>query len=123
MDKPTKSPFQVNYKAPERISEEEKSLIRNTFKDNDVLLNVLKKILLPSYTDDSTPFEMSGADVFSMGRDWASMPTEEVKALVVARQDTINFIAGALTWLKITANEKAESEQELSDRRTKDSLK
>lgn len=113
----------MNYKAPERISEEEKSLIRNTFKDNEQLLHILKKILLPSYTDDSTPFEMSGADAFNMGRDWASMPTEEVKALVVARQDTINWLAGALTWLKITANEKVESEQEEAARKSKDSSK
>lgn len=124
MTEPIPSPVaRPNYKAPERITEEETRMIRATFKDNDVLLNVLKKIMIPQYSDPENPFEFTGADAFNMGREWANMPNEEVKALVVARQDTINWIAGALTWLKIQASETEKSPDEVEARRAKDSTK
>jgi hypothetical protein len=118
-----KSPLQLNYAPPERFSDEERSIIRSTFKDNDKLLNILKKIMIPQYSDPDVPFELSGADAFNMGREWANMPEQEVKALVVARQDTINWIAGALTWLKMQSSEVEETPEQAALRRGKDSTK
>lgn len=112
----------LNYKPPQRITQEEKELIKKAFADERVL-TVLKKIILPYYADESTPLEMTGADAFIMGRDWATMPHEEVKALVVARQDTINWIGGALALIKNWLHEPNESEQDRAERLAKDSTK
>lgn len=117
---PTPSP--LNYKVPERITEEEKDVIRKAFGDERVL-PILKKVLLPYYADEDTPIEMTGADAFVMGRDWASMPAEEVKPLVVARQDTINWIGGGLTLIKNWLNTPQETEEERAKRLKQNSSK
>lgn len=122
MSSSTPSPYGLAYKAPERITEEEKELVRNAFKDERVL-DILKKIFMPSYADESNPFEFSGADAFLMGRDWSTIPVDEAKALIVARQDTINWLAGGLTLIKNWLHERPETAQQIAERERKNSTK
>lgn len=112
----------MNYAVKDRITPEDKEILKVAFGDEKVF-GILKKIIIPSYADESTPFEMTGADVWLMGRDWSSMPVEEIKALVVAREDTIKYFGGALTYIKTIVNETEETPQNREARRAKDSTK
>lgn len=112
----------INYQVRDRITEEDKEILRVAF-GNEKVFDILKKIIIPSYSDESTPFEMTGADVWLMGRDWSSMPVEEIKALVVAREDTIKYFGGALTYIKTIVNDTQETPENREARRAKDSTR
>jgi len=112
----------LNYTAPTRITEEEKEIVRAAFKD-DRLFPILKKIFVPSFADETNPFEFAGADAFLMGRDWSAMPNEQIKALVVARQDTINWLSGGLALIKNWVYEVPETAQQRAERERKNSTK
>lgn len=119
MDSPANK---MNYTVPDRITQEDKEILRVAF-GNEKVFPILKKIFIPHYSDESTPFEMTGADAFLQGRDWHAMPQDEVKALVVAREDTIKWLGGALTYIKTLVNEKEETPENRAARREKDSTK
>lgn len=102
---------------------EDAMLLHDTFKDNPRLLRVLGKIFIPTIQDPEMPPESMAEDFWMAGKDWASMPVDEVKAMVAGRQEALKFIQGGLIRLKATANAKTESIQEMSQRRKKDSSK
>lgn len=113
----------INYEPDTYITKDETSLIRNTFKGNDALFKVLRKVLLPSVGDPNLPIEEIEKDMWLAGRDYSQIPAEEIKPIVLARQDAIKFVLGALIQLKIIANSAEETEIEKAYRRTKDSAK
>lgn len=110
----------LNYKPEEAISEVEMSLIQNTFRGNAALIKVLRKVLIPTISDPSLPIESVNDDPF-LNRDWAAMPEQEVKAIVLARQDAIKFVIGGLIKLQIIANQPVETDKEREARLKKDS--
>lgn len=105
------------------LSLEDAKLIHNTFKDNPRLLRVLQKVFIPSISDPEMPPEQVAEDFWMAGRDWSGMPVEEVKSLVVARQEALQFILGGMIRLKTIANVKEDSLDEIHQRQKKDSTK
>lgn len=113
----------INYKPETYLTEEDMALARTTFKNNPRLFKLLKKVFLPSISDPDMPVEEISKDVWMNMREWDAIPTDEVKALVVARQDAIKFIAGGLIVLKMLANSDEENPMATALRRKQDSAK
>jgi hypothetical protein len=84
------------------------------------LIQIIRKILIPTITDASLPIEEVSSDVLS-NHNWAAMPADEAKILIVARQDAIKFVIGGLIKLQVIANQKIEDAMESALRRSKDS--
>jgi hypothetical protein len=112
----------LGYSLPLRITEEEKELIRHTFKGNDELFKLLKKMFLPSATNPETPIEYVDTDLM-MDINWADVPNEQVKSIVLAKQYAIRMVRGAIMQLKVFANEKIETYEELQTKAKKNSSK
>lgn len=112
----------LNYTVDKYYSDEELKLIQNTFSDPK-LINVLRKVMLPTTADVALPIEQIQRDVFLIGRNWEQIPAEEAKILITARQEAIKFIIGGLIELKQLASSKQETEVERAFRRSKDSSK
>ena len=99
----------INYKPEQYITDDEVSLVRSTFRGNDRLIKVLRKVLLPTAFDSELPIEQMRDDAWMAGMDFSQIPVEQVKSLVVARQDTIKFILGGLIKLKLMANDETKT--------------
>ena len=110
----------INYQPEQYLSAAEISLIQNTFKNNQALINVVRKVFIPTISDPTLPIEEVNADPF-LNRDWSAMPMDEAKALIVARQDAIKFVIGGLIKLQVLANRSTETPMEAALRRSKDS--
>jgi len=113
----------INYTADKYITDEETQLIKATFKYNPQLLNVLRKIMLPTMSDPNLPIEEIGRDAWLVGKQWDTIPAEEAKILAVARQDTIKFVIGGLIALKNIASQEEETPEEKKIRAAKNSSK
>lgn len=113
----------LNYDPEQYLSDEEVALIRSTFKDNPKLMAVIRKVMLPTISDPSLPIEEISNDAFLAGLDIGAMPKEELKAIMLARQDAIKFIVGGLVKLKVFAHSREETPDEAERRRYKDSAK
>lgn len=118
----------LNYEVETYLTEEDMSILRNTFAGNSKLVNVMRKLLLPSIGDPSLPIEEMGSDIWlTMGakgpQDWGAMDAQHAQTLIIARQDAIKFIAGGLVKLKMIANGKPEDSQNRVARRAQDSAK
>lgn len=113
----------LNYDADSYLSEDEIDLIRRTFKGNDKLIKVIRKILMPVLEDPDLPIEEMQGDLFLTSIDWATIPSAEVKSIVTARELTAKFILGGLIKLKVIANVKEETPEQIKKRREKDSGK
>lgn len=113
----------LNYDPDKYITDEEVAWIKTTFKDNPWAINVLRKMFLPTTYD--LPLERLGEDVwFKGGADYAQIPEQEAKSIIVARQDAIKFVLGGLIALKNLAHsEDQETELERKHRLAKDSAK
>lgn len=112
----------VNYDVQPELTDEQMSLIRNTFKDNPELFNVLRKVFLPSIGDMNLPIEKMGADPF-MKINWKEVQADEAKAIVLGIQNAVKFVLGGLIQLKVLANSPVETEQEKKLRLQKNSNK
>jgi hypothetical protein len=113
----------LNYEPEQYLSADELALIKSTFKDNQKLLNVLRKVMLPTISDPSLPVEEVANDSLLAGVDWQSMPSEHVKAILQGRQEAIKFIAGGLIRLRMLSSESEESPYQKALRMKKDSAK
>lgn len=113
----------LNYDPEQYLSEDEVSLIKSTFKDNKRLLAVLRKVLLPTISDPSLPIEEMSHDVYLAKVDWAQIPEAEIKPIILARQEAIMFVLGALIKLKVIANGSDESPYQAELRKKQDSTK
>lgn len=119
-DKRTTLSDVINYAPETYLKQEELELIQSTFKGNDKLIKVLRKIMLPSVGDADMPIEEVGKDMW-LGMDFTSFEADEVKPIVLARQDAIKFIIGGLIQLKIIANGAVESPMNAQLRKEMDS--
>lgn len=113
----------LNYDPGNYFSDQEIGLIQSTFHDNPALINLLRKILLPTLGDPEMPIEQYGNDVYLTSREWAQIPADEAKVLMVARQDAIKFVAGGLIRLKVIAQSRRPSDQEAAAKAAADSAK
>lgn len=115
----------LNYEPDTYIKSDDITLIKNTFRGEvgNRLIKVLRKILLPSVGDPDMPIEEMGQDVWMVGRDYGAIPSEQVKSIVLARQEAIKFVMGGLIKLKVIASDKKETGLETALRQQKDSSK
>jgi hypothetical protein len=120
--KPSRLADVINYKPDSYLTEEDIALIRDTFRNNERLIRVLRKIFLPSVGDNALPLEELGKDMW-LNMDFAQMANDEIKPIVLARQDAIKFIMGALIQLKVIANTDLESPLNAELKKQKDSTK
>lgn len=113
----------INYEPEVYLTKEDMELARTTFKNNPRLFKLLRKVFLPSIGDPDLPIEEISKDAWLNMREWDAIPQDEVKALVVARQDAIKFIAGGLIVLKMLSNSEEESPFSKELRKKQDSAK
>ena len=112
----------LNYDVDTYLKQVELALIQKTFNDPK-LLTILRKVLLPVVNDPDMPLEEMSKDVWLVGRDYSMIPNEEIKSIVLARQEAIKFVMGGLMQLKIIANTKKETSAEKALRERKNSNK
>ena len=113
----------INYIPEQYFSEDELNLIRNTFRGNSALFKVLRKVFIPTISDPELPIEKFGDDFFLSGRQYASIPENEIKSIVLAREEALKFIVGGLIQLKNMSNTKVETDEQIKTRLKKDSVK
>ena len=113
----------INYVPEVYLSKREEEIIRATFKDNNELIKILRKILLPNALDPELPIEEFGQDIWLFDTDWKNVPVEQIKSMVQGRQESIKFVIGGLLKLKILANTPHPSEEDEKERARKDSSK
>ena len=113
----------LNYAPEKYISDEEVEIVRNTFKYNPQLFGIIRKCFLPTFSDPLLPLEEMETDIFLQGKNWGMMPQEEVKALVVARQEAVQFVMSGLVKLKMLANIEGKDEAIVEANKKKDSTK
>lgn len=123
MEKPSPISLQdaLNYQPEQYLSEAEIEWIRTTFGNNPKGVQTLRKILLPTVEDPGLPLEEFGKDTFGAGYNFSSMPEENIKSIVVARQDAIKMVIGGLIHLKVIANLQEPSRQQLREAHRKNS--
>lgn len=120
-DKPTLKEV-LGYTIPEYYTADEKQFIKNTFAKPEAL-KLLRKMFIPIFADPELPIEQMGKDFFLAGREWANIPADEAKILMVARQEVAKFNLGTLLEIKQIALQPDETEQEKKARLEKDSTK
>ncbi len=115
----------LNYTHEPYLSESEVSYIRSIFagKKGNEIVSILRKIFLPTALDTNLPIEEMSSDIWMVDKDFSQVPSNEVKPLVLARQDAIKMVFGGLIKLKVIANSKEESEEQRKLRIKKDSLR
>lgn len=113
----------INYEPEKYLSDDEVTIIRNTFKGNPTLMRVLRKIMIPTMADPNLPIEELSSDFYFAAKDWSQIPADEAKILMVARQEALQFIIGGLIKLNVIANVNEESEEEKQKRQKADSAK
>ena len=113
----------INYEPDTYLTQEDLDLIRSTFRDNKRLLRLLRKVMVPSVGNPELPVEEMGNDAWLAMRDWAQVPADEAKILMVARQEALKFIFGGFIKLKMIANSTDESPFAKDVRRKMDSSK
>lgn len=107
------------YELPLRITKEDKQLLRQAFRGNDALMKVMIKMFLPTGFDPDLPVEYI-SDIWG-DRDFAAIPNDEVKAIVLARQDLIKYVRGTLSQIKLYANTVEETADDVMKRIQKNS--
>ena len=107
------------------LSEDDISLIRNTFRGETGkrLIRLLRKVFIPTAGDPDLPIEELKSDAWLLDHDFEMIPSEEIKAIVGARARAIKMLFGGLIKLKIIANAKEETAEEKKNRMLKDSAR
>lgn len=105
------------------LTVEDAKIIRDAFKGNKKLLRAIQKVFIATIQDPDMVPESLNEDFWMSGKQWDNIPVEEIKALVVARQDTIKHVMGGLIRIKAISNVQDENAFETMQRRKKDSAK
>lgn len=115
----------VNYALDPKYTEEDIATIRSHFNglQGKKLVKVLRKCFLPTIADPEMPIEHLKSDIFTFGLDFKSMSVDEVKSIVMGRQETMNLICGGFFELLNIANIKEETVTERLARQRRDSTK
>jgi len=103
-----------------RFTEEELKIIRDTFKGNDRLLKLLRKVFLPELDPDAPLGEM--IDI------WMSVPVremspEDARVNILARNSLIMHLEYQLGQLKVLAEMDENSVEKFLENRRKNSTK
>lgn len=103
-----------------RFTQEELDLIKTTFKGNERLLKLLRKVFLPEIDPDAPLGQVIDL--------WMTVPIqqltpEQAMVNILARNQLIMHIEQQLMQLQILAEGKSETEEEKQERIKKDSAK
>lgn len=115
----------IQYTAREYYSPEDIALVRATFNGptGEKLLQLIRKVMLPTISDPALPVEQLGMDMFMGQVNFAQMPADEAKAAAMGLQLGVKAVMGGIMQLKQIANVKEESEQEKAARLAANSSK
>lgn len=103
-----------------RFTEYELSLIRNTFRDNEELLKVMRKVFLPEIDPDAP---IGGLIDLWMTVQIADKTPEQAYPHLVARNTLIQHVDSQLLQLKVLAEMGNETPEEALQRLKKNSSK
>ena len=103
-----------------RFSDAELTLIRSTFKDNEHLLKLMRKVFLPEY-DPQAPLGQV-VDLW-MTLDLGQLTPQEQTVRIHSRNSLIMHVEHQLMQLKALADAKEETAKEKELREKKDSAK
>ena len=103
------------------ITAQDRELIRNSFKDRQDLLKVIRKVFLPEYEIDRE-IGMEQVDLW-MTIDIANLTPEQAYIKLIARNQLISHIEWALLRLYSISQEKELTEAEEIAKHKKDSMK
>jgi len=103
-----------------RFTDEELGLIKTTFKGNEKLLKLLRKVFLPEY-DPNAPLGQV-IDLW-MTLDLGQLTPQEQAVRIYARNSLISHIETRLIELNVLADKKEETPAEKAERERKDSVK
>jgi len=103
-----------------RFSDSELSYMRNTFKNNDELLKLLRKVFLPEL-DPTAPLGQ-------MVDLWGSIPVKELSPEaahinILARQTLISHLDQCIMQLQVLANQEETTPEDRKEKARKDSSK
>lgn len=115
----------VGYTPDSYFSEEEVSLIQQVFGGvtGKKMLKIVRKVLIPTLLDPELPVEEVAGDPWMALTKFDQMPVEQVKAVVMGRQEAMKYALGALVKLTQIANSKPLSPAEKASARAKNSAK
>jgi hypothetical protein len=102
------------------FSEAELSLIKNTFKDNEDLLKLMRKVFLPEF-DPKAPLGQT-IDLW-MNLNLKEMSPEHAHINILARNQMISHLENQLLVLNALANFEKESDEVIAERNAKNSTK
>ena len=120
---PTSFKEMIGYEPEAYFTDKEIALAKSTFKNNEALIKLLRKVLLPTAFDPELPIEQLKDDAWMGSLDFESMAVNEVKGIVAGRQNAIKFILGGLVKLKVMANSDDKNPQQLAAIRQANSSK
>ena len=101
-------------------SDAELALIKAAFADNEPLLKLLRKVFIPMHDVNAPIGQMT--DMF-MDFKAREIPMDELKAIIVGKQDLVQHLDRGLIILKAIAGTKTETLEETKKRLTSDSSK
>lgn len=103
-----------------RFTPDELSLLKATFRDNEALILLLRKVFLPEL-DPNAPIGQV-VDLW-MVKDYGTMSPEDVKIHVIARKDLILHVEQQLMQLQVLSQQREETAEEVIARIEKNSAK
>jgi hypothetical protein len=103
---------------PTRFTADEMDLLKMTFKDNEALLKLMRKVFLPEY-DFTAPLDQI-IDLW-MTVDVRTLTPDQAYVRLIARNELISHIEFQLKQLQTLANIKEETKEEKKSREEKDS--
>ena len=110
---------ELNYSVPLLFSKEDVAQLKALYGGQDNKnMELLRRIFLPSLFDPTVPVEYGANDMW-MDRDFAQIPNEEVKSIVLARQELIKWVTGTLVRIRQMANQPDEESSADREKRLK----
>lgn len=103
-----------------RITDNDLSMLKNTFAENDMLIKLLRKIFLPEITADA-PIGQN-VDLW-MTLKLEEMTPEQAMVRIIARNTVIQHIESCLGQIKILAGQKTETVEQTKQNLKKNSNK
>lgn len=103
-----------------RFSDNELELLKKTFKDNEHLLKLLRKIFLPEY-DFSAPLGQV-MDLW-LTVDVRNLDPQQAYVRLLARNELITHVETMLLQINSLANMKLDTPEEVEAKKKKDSMK
>lgn len=113
------------YQREEYYTADEMSWLRQTFGgvQGGKNVNTLRKIFLPTLHDIGLPIEQLLNDVWMLDVNFKDVPGEQIKPIVMGRQEALKFIMNGLVKIKVLGSTGSKTKEQIAADRAKDSTK